>query len=52
MTTNAKGMKPSERIKNIIYERTISNPEISSIITIRDSIVQYLDEQHEAKGEV
>lgn len=49
MTANAKGMKPSQRIYQIIGE-TRSDPEWQERAI--EAIIQFLNEQHEAKGEV
>ena len=54
MTTNAKGMKPSERIIDIRNEMCKGETQwdFKAVLIMLNAIIQYLDEQHEAKGEV
>lgn len=49
VTTNAKGMKPSQRIYQIIGE-TRSDPEWQERAI--EAIIQFLDQQHEGKGKM
>ena len=54
VTTNAKGMKPSERIRDIRNEMCKGETQwdFKAVLIMLNAIIQYLDEQHEAKGEV
>lgn len=47
--TNAKGMKPSQRIYKLIGPVSSDAEWKEKAI---DAIIEFLDEQHEAKGEV
>ena len=49
VTTNAKGMKPSQRIYKLIGPVSSDAEWKEKAI---DAIIEFLDEQHEAKGEV
>ena len=53
MTTNAKGMKPSERIQQLVEAEHKRRPAQSGMEAVDiglNAIVKFLDEQHEAKG--
>ena len=51
--TNAKGMKPSERIMEIMNENYANGLRHSELVEAQvTAILDYLDSQHEAKGEV
>ena len=51
MTTNAKGMKPSEIINSRAIEIDRDTMFKGNNAVIK-AILEYLDSQHEAKGEV
>ena len=55
MSENAKGMKPSERIQQLVETEHKRKPAQSGFDAVDiglNAIVKFLDEQHEAKGEV